>query len=89
VVANEIAAYVPASPEALLVPQSEDEGQSRDVADALNLQQGLRLGILRLREFDDQPIVLLDLECHLCNLLKYRSQRAYESSRHSGNAALG
>jgi hypothetical protein len=38
-------------------------------ADALNLQQGLRLGIPGLREFEDQPIVLLDLECHLRDLL--------------------
>jgi hypothetical protein len=29
----------------LLVPQGEDECQGRDVADALNLQQCLRLGI--------------------------------------------
>jgi hypothetical protein len=42
-----------------------------------------------LREFDDQPIVLLDLECHLRNLLEHRSQRACESWRHSGKAAFG
>src|SRR4051794_19543717 len=77
---TEIAAYIPASPEALLVSQSEDEGQSRDVADALNLQQGLRLRVLRFSEFNDQPIVLLALECHLRNLLEHRSQCACESS---------
>jgi hypothetical protein len=59
------------------------------VADALNLEQSLRLGILRLRELEDLPIVLLDLERHLRDLLEHRSERACKPWRHRGEAALG
>ena len=45
------------------------------MADALNLEQSLSLGVLRLREFEDLPIVLLDLERHLRDLLEHRTQR--------------
>jgi hypothetical protein len=54
---------------------SQHEGQSRDVADALDLQQCLRLGVLGLTELLDLTIVMLDLGGHLCDLLENRSKR--------------
>jgi hypothetical protein len=71
----QIAASVPTSLESFLVPQGQNIGQRGNVADALNLQQSLRLGVLRLREFEDLPIVLLDLESHLRDLLEHRIER--------------
>ena len=59
------------------------------MTDAVNLQQRLRLRILGLAELLDPPVVLLDLDCHLCDLLKYRPEGLCQSGRHNGQAALG
>jgi hypothetical protein len=58
------------------------------VADAMNLQQRLCLRILGLAELLDLPVVLLDLDGHLCDLLKCRTKRLCQSRRHNGQAAL-
>ncbi len=59
------------------------------MTDTMNLQQRLRLRILGLAELLDLPVVLLDLDCHLCDLLKYRPEGLCQSRRHNGQAALG
>ena len=53
------------------------------MADAVNLQQSLRLRILGLAELLDLPVVLLDLDGHLRDLLKYRTERLCQSRRHN------
>ena len=50
--------------EALLVAQCQDERESRDVSDAVDGQQRLRLSILSLSHPLDLSVVLLDLQCH-------------------------
>jgi hypothetical protein len=57
-----IATNIATSPEPLLAAQRQHEGQGREVADAMNLQQRLRLRILGLAELLDLPVVLLDLD---------------------------
>jgi len=49
----EIAAHVTTSPEAFLVAERENECQSGDVPDTVDLQQSLGLWILRLRQLLD------------------------------------
>jgi hypothetical protein len=58
------------------------------VADAVNLQQSLRLRILGLAELLDLPIVLLDLQRHVRDLLEHRTKCLCQSRRHNGEAAL-
>ena len=65
----EIAPDVATLLEMLLAAQGQHERRSRKVAYAVDLQQRLCLWILRLPELLDLPIVLLDLERHLCDLL--------------------
>src|ERR1039458_3310941 len=60
----EIAANIPASLEAFLAAQRQNIGQRYQLADAIDLDQSLRLRILRLRESLDGAIVLLDLHRH-------------------------
>jgi hypothetical protein len=55
--------------------QSKDKGESGDIANALHLQQRLRLGILCLRQQLDLSIVLLNLESYLGDLLEHRTER--------------
>ena len=75
--------------EALLASQGQHEGQSRDMTDAVYLQQGLGLRILRLAKFLDLAIVLLDLHRHRRDLLEHRTERLCESWGHHRQAALG
>jgi len=58
------------------------------MADAMNLQQRLRLRILSLAELLDLPVILFDLHCHLRDLLEYRTERVCQSRRHNSQAAL-
>ena len=44
------------------------------MTDAVNLQQSLCLRILGLAELLDLPVVQLDLDCHLRDLLKHRTE---------------
>lgn len=63
-----IAADITTSPEPFLAAQRQHEGQGGEMADAVNLQQSLRLRILGLPELLDLPVVLLDLDSHLRDL---------------------
>jgi hypothetical protein len=56
------------------------------VADAVDLQQGPDLWILSLVKLLDQAVVVLDLECHLCDLFEHRPQCQLESWLHRGLA---
>src|ERR1039458_8102324 len=60
----EIAAHIPASLEAFLASQRQNIGQRRELADAVDLEQLLRLRILRLRKPLAGAVVLLDLHRH-------------------------
>jgi hypothetical protein len=86
---TEIAANIAALLEAFLASQGQHEGQSRDVAHAMHLQQGLGLWILRLTKFLDLAIVLLDLHRHRRDLLEHRTECLCESWRHHCQASLG
>lgn len=83
-----VATDISASLEALLVPQRKDVSQWCDVSDSLTLQQGWCLGILGLGEFEDLPIVVLDLERYLRNLIKHRTERLSQPCRHDCQTAL-
>jgi hypothetical protein len=85
----EIAASIPTSPKALLVPQGQHIGQSRDVTNTVDLQQCLCLRIRRLSELLNLSIVLLDLDRHLCDLLEHWTKGLCQPWRHDCQAALG
>jgi hypothetical protein len=53
------------------------------MADTMDLQQRLGLRVLCLAEQLDLAVVLLDLQRHLCDLLKYRAKRLPQSGRHA------
>src|SRR5258708_29487805 len=61
----EIAAHVTTSVEAFLIAQSQNEGESGDVPNTVNLHERLGLWILSLCQLLDLAIVLLDLQCRL------------------------
>ena len=84
---TEIAPHITALLETLLAAQSQHERQSRKVAHAMDLQQRLCLRILRLTELLDLTVVLLDLECHLCDLLDDRSKCLSQPGWHHCQAA--
>ena len=84
----EVTAHITTSTETLLVAQREDECKSGDVTDAVDGQQRLSLGILGLSHPLDLPVILLDLQRHLRDLLEYRTERQLESRWHRCVAAL-
>ena len=85
---TEIAAYVATSLEAFLVAERQHEGQGGDVANPVDLQQSLGIWKLGLCQLLDLAIVLLDLQSHLGNLLKHRTQRLLQCRRHHRQTAL-
>src|SRR5580698_8769530 len=58
------------------------------MANAMDLQQRLCHRIPGLAELLDLPVVLLDLDGHLPDLLEHRTERLCQSRRHNGQAAL-
>jgi hypothetical protein len=72
---TEIAANIATSSEPLLAAERQYEGQCGEMSDSVNLQQRLRLRILGLAELLNLPIVLLDLDGHLRDLLEHRTKR--------------
>jgi hypothetical protein len=82
----EIAAHITTSPEAFFVAERENEGQSGDVPDTVDLQQSLGLRILRLCQLLDQAIIVLDLGRHLRDVLKHRTERRLKTRRHDREA---
>src|SRR5271170_155336 len=80
----QVAAHIATSSEPFLAAESQYEGQGGEMADTVNLQQGLRLRILGLAELLDLPVVLLDLQRHLRDLLEHRAERLSQSRRHNG-----
>ena len=85
----EITAHIAASLEAFLAPQRQDIGQCRELTDAVDLEQRLRLRILRLREPLDGAIVLLDLHRHRSDLFEYGTECLSQTWRQHGHASLG
>lgn len=85
---TEVATYVSTSTKAFLVTKRQDEREGRDVTNAVNGQQRLRLGLLRLSHPLDLPIVLLDLQRHRRDLFEHRTECNLKSWRHRGLATL-
>jgi len=85
---SKIATDITASSEPCLAAERQHEGQGSEVADAVYLQQRLRLRILGLAELLDLPVILLDLDCYFRDLLEHRTERLCQSRRHNGQAAL-
>lgn len=77
----EIAAYITTSFEALLVAESENEGQSGYMSHTVDLQQSLGLRIRRLPELLDHAIIVLDLGCHLRDVLEHWAKRLLKTRR--------
>src|SRR5260370_10140761 len=84
----EVAADIATSLEAFLAAPGQDVSQGRELPDTVDLDQRLRLWILRLRESLDQPVVVLDLLRHLCDLLEHRTERLGQTWREHGHASL-
>src|SRR5260370_37756463 len=84
----EVAADIATSLEAFLAAQRQDVSQGRELPDAVDLDQRLCLWILRLRESLDQPVVVLDLLRHLCDLLEHPTERLGQTWREHGHASL-
>src|SRR6202789_2631116 len=70
----EVTADIPTSLEAFLAAQRQNVRQCRELADAIDLDQRLRLWVLRLRESLDGTVVLLDLYRHCSDLFKHRAE---------------
>src|SRR5450432_1312967 len=85
---SEITAYIATSLEALLVAQRQHEGQRREMPNAVDLEQRLRLGILRLHESLDGAVVLLDLHRHRSDLFEYGTKRLSQAWWKHGHAPL-
>jgi hypothetical protein len=71
---TEIAANISASLEALFIPQGEHEGQCCEMSNAIDLDQRLRLRIGSPGKFFNRQVVLLDLHCHVSNLMEQRAK---------------
>ena len=84
-----VAANISTSTESRLIPERQNKRKSGDVADSMNGHHGLCLGILRLSHPLDIPVVLLDLERHLCDLGKDRTERKLQPWRHRRLTSLG
>ncbi|HEY6845461.1 MAG TPA: hypothetical protein VI320_04525, partial [Terracidiphilus sp.] len=84
----QVATHIATSSEPFLAAEGQHEGQGGEVADAVNLQQSLCLRILGLAELLDLRVLLLDLHCHLRDLLEHRTERLCQSRWHNGQAAL-
>ena len=84
----QVAPHIATSSVPFLAAERQHEGQGGEVADAMNLQQRLRLRILGLAELLDLPVVLLDLDRHLRDLLKHRTESLCQSRRHNSKTAL-
>jgi hypothetical protein len=69
----QIAPHIATSPEPFLAAERQHEGQGSEMADAVDLQQSLRLRILGLPELLNLPVVQLDLDRHLRDLLENRT----------------
>lgn len=85
---TEVAADVATLLEAFLAPQGQHERCRRDRANTMDLQQRLCLWILGLTELSDLKIVLLDLQCHLGDLLEYGAECLSQTGRHHRQASL-
>ena len=83
-----VAAHISTSIESCLISERQDESKSGDVADSMNRHHGLCLGILGLSQPLDIPIVLLDLQRHLCNLGEDRTESQLQSWRHRSLPSL-
>ena len=84
----QVATHIATSSEPLLAAERQHEGQGGEVADTMNLQQSLRLRTYSLAELLDLPVILLDLHCHLRDLLEHRPECLCQSRRHDSEAAL-
>ena len=71
---TQIATDIATSSEPFLAAEGQHEGQGGEMADAVNLQQRLRLRILGLAEMLDLPVVQLDLDRDLRDLLEHRTE---------------
>jgi len=78
-----IATDITTSSEPFLAAEGQYEGQGGEMADTVYLQQRLCLRILGLPELLDLPVVLLDLHCHLRDLLEHRTERLCQPGRHN------
>src|SRR5260370_29054781 len=85
----EVTADIPTSLEAFLAAQRQNVRQCRELADAIDLDQRLRLWVLRLRESLDGTVVLLDLYRHRSDLLENRAECESQTWRQHGHAPLG
>ena len=85
---TQVATNIATSSEPFLAAERQHEGQGGEMADAVNLQQRLRLRILGLAELLDLPVVLLDLDRYLRDLLEHRTERLCQSRRHNSEATL-
>src|SRR5260370_8709559 len=84
----EVTADIPTSLEAFLAAQRQNVRQCRELADAIDLDQRLRLWVLRLRESLDGTVVLLDLYRHRSDLLENRAKSLSSPCRHHAHATL-
>ena len=85
----EVTADIPTSLEAFLAAQRQNVRQCRELADAINLDQRLRVWVLRLRESLDGTVVLFDLYRHRSDLLENRAECLGQTWRQHGHATLG
>jgi hypothetical protein len=77
----EVAPDIATSLEAFLAAQRQNVSQGRELPNAVDLDQRLRLWIPRLRESLDQPVIVLDLLRHLRDLLEHRTERMGQTWR--------
>lgn len=83
-----VATDVSTSTESRLIPDRQHERKSGDMADPVNRHHGLRLGILGLSQALNLPVILRDLESHVCDLSKNRTECELQPWRHRSVASL-
>jgi hypothetical protein len=85
---TKITAVITTSLKALLVAQRENEGQRRQMAYTVDLDQRLGLLILVLGELLDGAVVFLDLHRHIRDLMEQRAKCLSQTRRQHGQATL-
>ena len=71
----EIAANISASLEALFASQGQDIRQRRELAHSIDLGQSHSLRVLGFSQLLDRPVICLDLQGHVGDLLEHRAKR--------------
>ena len=84
----EITTLISTSLEAFLLPERQHIGLLCKVADTVDLDECLRIGVLGLCQLLDGAVILFNLHCHVADLMEQWAKRSCQPRRHHHQAAL-